>query len=529
MVRLSRAFKANTAFAATLVSLIALAACGSSDGGSSGATTVPGYQGAPPETDPVNAANGDGAEPAGMETMTPVETTPSGEGTSADVPFVPPTDDEDDGTATDPPTTEPPTMDPPTTEPPTMDPPTTDPPTTDPPTTDPPITEPPPVVEPPVFTENRGVGCPALPQFPGAGALPAVGGLPDPFTKIDGTRISTQAEWRCRRQEIKELAEQYIYGDKPARPETVSGTVSDQNITVNVSHQGRSTSFTVGVQLPTGGSGPYPALVSVGGFSHDALVRAEGVAIISFNPNIVGSEGASRANKDGAFYDIYGAQSFTGLLAAWSWGVSRIIDVIEQSGADILRADAMAVAGCSRNGKAAFTIGAFDERIALTIPFESGSGGVPIWRGIPGEGAQSLSSAFGETYWLGDAFGAFINGGEARLPVDTHEVVAMVAPRGLLILDNPHIANLGPESAHVAALAGAEVFRALGVGANISYHSAVASGTHCQARPEHQEPLRQSLRKFLLKTGNAAGAITAAASTTGNLAEWRGWTTPTLN
>jgi hypothetical protein len=304
--------------------------------------------------------------------------------------------------------------------------------------------------------------------------------------------------------------------------------VSNTNITVNVSNQGRNATFSASIQLPAGGTAPYPALVSVGGFNHNDTVRAEGVAIINFNPATVGNEGGSRANKTGAFYTIYGAQSFTGLLAAWSWGVSRMIDVIEQSGSNIIRADSMAVAGCSRNGKAAFTIGAFDERIALTIPLESGSGGVPIWRGIPGEGAQSLSSAFGETYWLGDAFGAFINNGQTRLPVDTHEIVAMVAPRGLLILDNPHIANLGPESAHVAALGGAEVFRALGAGANISYHSAVQDGGHCNARPEFVAPLQQNIRKFLLRTGNAPGAITAAAATTGNLAQFRNWTTPTL-
>lgn len=65
---------------------------------------------------------------------------------------------------------------------------------------------------------------------------------------------------------------------------------------------------------------------------------------------------------------------------------------------------------------------------------------------IPGEGAQSLSSAYGEQPWLGDAFGSFTNS-PARLPVDTHEMVTMVAPRGLFIIDNPHITNLGPRSA----------------------------------------------------------------------------------
>ena len=85
--------------------------------------------------------------------------------------------------------------------------------------------------------------------------------------------------------------------------------------------------------------------------------------------------------------------------------MSRIIDVIEQSGGSLLRADATGVTGCSRYGKGAFATGAFDQRIALTMPIESGSGGVPIFRGIPSEsGAQPLSSAYGEQPWLGDAF-----------------------------------------------------------------------------------------------------------------------------
>ena len=193
----------------------------------------------------------------------------------------------------------------------------------------------------------------------------------------------------------------------------------------------------------------------------------------------------------------------------------------------MLDAHAIGVAGCSRFGKGAFTIGAFDQRIALTLPIESGSAGVPIWRGLTEEGAQSPSSAYGETYWLGDAFGAFTNA-VTSLPIDTHEVVAMVAPRGLFIMDNPHIANLGPRSAHVAALAGAEVYAALGARDALSYVSSVADGAHCAQRPEWAEPLRASIRRFLTKAEAEPGVISAAAKASGNLEEWRDWQTPVL-
>jgi hypothetical protein len=381
------------------------------------------------------------------------------------------------------------------------------------------------------FVEDEGADC-DVSALPAADSLATEAKLPDPFERLDGTRISTKAEWRCRRQEIERQAEQYIYGAKPPRPESVSGSVSATSITVEVSDHGKSTSFSVSVELPSGGAEPYSAIIGLGGgflgFPLDAnLVGDEGVATIEYDPYAVGSEAGSRGSKSGAFYDLYGADSSTGLLVAWAWGVSRVIDVIEQSDAGMLDARAIGVAGCSRFGKGAFTIGAFDQRIALTLPIESGSAGVPIWRGLTEEGAQSPSSAYGETYWLGDAFGAFTDA-VTSLPIDTHEVVAMVAPRGLFIMDNPHIANLGPRSAHVAALAGAEVYAALGARDALSYVSSVADGAHCAQRPEWAEPLRASIRRFLTKTEGEPGVISAAAKASGSLEEWREWETPVL-
>jgi hypothetical protein len=375
--------------------------------------------------------------------------------------------------------------------------------------------------------EDEGADC-TVGTLPDVSALTTSAKLPDPFKKLDGTRISTKADWRCRRAEIKKLAEKFIYGEKPGKPSTVTGTVGSTSISVSVTHAGKSSNFSASVSLPTG-TGPFPAVVVLGGLGADtATIKAAGVATINYDPFSVGKEGTPRNNKQGAFYSIYGATSSTGLLAAWGWGVSRIIDVIAQSAGNILKADAVGVTGCSRFGKGAFVIGVLDQRIALTMPIESGSAGVPILRGIPGEGAQSLSSAYSEQPWFGDAFSSF-TGSPTKLPIDTHAMVAMVAPRGLFIMDNPHIANLGPKSAGVAALGGAEVYKALGAGANISYWSDVQNGSHCSVRPEWKTPLENAIKKFLLKTGTEAGAIKMSSMATGNLGDWRDWETPTLN
>jgi glucuronyl esterase-like protein/cellulose binding protein with CBM2 domain len=373
--------------------------------------------------------------------------------------------------------------------------------------------------------EDEGADCSvSLPS-----SFPANAKLPDPFTRLDGTRIAAKSDWRCRREEILQLAEKTIYGQKPGKPASVTGTVSSTNITVNVTDQGKSASFSASVQLPSG-TGPFPAVVVVGGLGADtATILASGVAIINYNPFAVGNEGTPRNDKQGAFYSIYGATSSTGLLMAWAWGVSRIIDVVTQSGGAILKANAMGVTGCSRFGKGAFVIGAFDQRIALTMPIESGTDGVPILRGVPGEsGAQPLGESFNEQPWVGDAFSSF-TGSPNNLPVDTHEMVAMVAPRGLFIMENPHIDWLAARSGSVAALGGAEVYKALGAGANISYWSDVQDATHCAVRPEWQAPLRQSLQKFLLNTGNPPAVFRISSLKAGDLSQWRDWQTPTLS
>jgi hypothetical protein len=78
-------------------------------------------------------------------------------------------------------------------------------------------------------------------------------------------------------------------------------------------------------------------------------------------------------------------------------------------------------------------------------------------------------------------------------------------------------------------LGGAEVYKALGAGQNLTYNSAVQDSTHCAQRPEWIAPLRSNIQKFLKKTGNDPGSIKAAANVAANLSDWSDWTTPTLN
>lgn len=391
------------------------------------------------------------------------------------------------------------------------------------------LDEPPPTPTPPPSDENPSANC-NVGSLPGA--VSATNNLPDPFTKLNGSRMTDKSEWRCRRGEILKQAYTYIYGEKPAKPSSVSGTVSSSSIQVSVSDNGRSTSFSASVELPSSGSAPYPAVINYGGGFFNMsqgmkdVIKSQGVAIIEFDPYQVGSEGSGQGN--GRFYDIY-TSSQAGLLTAWAWGASRIVDVLETS--SLIDADKLGVTGCSRFGKAAFMAGAFDGRIALTIPNESGIGGVPALRLVPvvDSGGEQPSHAINYEPWFSpNAFSSFANSTN-RLPIDTHEILGLIAPRGVLILDNPHIGNLDYHASYAAAVAGQRIYTALGVGSNLSYHSNVSDGNHCAWKSEFAQPLRDHVSKFLKGGSGTTGFINARSGSTVNVDSYINWTTPNLS
>lgn len=217
---------------------------------------------------------------------------------------------------------------------------------------------------------------------------------------------------------------------------------------------------------------------------------------------------------------------------AWAWGVSRLIDALELAPNSPINASRLGITGCSRNGKGALVAGAFDERIKLTIPQESGSGGSASWRvsddqKSAGQNVQTLSQIVTENVWFADKFKGFDQSAN-RLPYDQHSLMGMVAPRGLLVIENTSMEWLGNRSAYTAALAAREIWRAQGIESNFGF-SQLGGHNHCQL-PETQAPeVASFIQKFLLDDVAANTALFKSDTEFQvNKDKWVNWQTPQL-
>lgn len=377
--------------------------------------------------------------------------------------------------------------------------------------------------------ENPTKGC-TVGAMPEVGSLKANAKLPDPFTKIDGTRMTDKSEWACRREEILREGFKFIYGDKPIPAKgSVTGTVSTTAISITVTEGGKSTKISATVSM-NGATQPAPAIITYGGSGASA---PSGVAKINFSPTeTTGGSGP----KSGPFFDIYGSNHAAGYMVSNAWLVSRIIDVLELN-PGIIDPYRVGVTGCSRWGKGAFVAGVLDNRIALTIPVESGIGGTVALRLVEqlDTSGEWPYHAISYVRWLSEvALGQFTSGNSAsadntdKLPIDMHMMAALIVPRGLYIVDNPstNYAGLDKNSAWVTGNVDKVVFEALGYGDNFSYQG--ASGSHCQWRTQYTESLNAMIDKFLKGNASATTGKVATDFTGPDPKKYYDWTAPTL-
>jgi hypothetical protein len=382
--------------------------------------------------------------------------------------------------------------------------------------------------------------CP-LPPLPSYDELADNPKLPDPFAMVGGARMTKKVEWACRREEIKAAFEEYELGPKPPKPAQVSGMLEGNALTVGAGDGKASGAFVATITLPTTGTAPFPALIAIGKSALDnAALSGLGVALITFPNNDLAAQQNGQSRGQGLFYQLYGKDHGAGAMMAWAWGVSRLIDALETTPGTQIDATRLGVTGCSRNGKGALVVGAFDERIKLTIPQESGAGGSASWRvsdfqrqawlaaGSPeGQDVQTLQQIVKENVWFRSSFSQFSHSAN-KLPFDHHMLQGLVAPRALLLIENTSPHWLGNLSTFASSAIAHRIFEALGTPDSMAI-SQIGDHKHCELPPSQQPLVSAYVKKFLIGGGrDETHVIQTDGDFTVDEARWVDWKTPTL-
>ena len=281
--------------------------------------------------------------------------------------------------------------------------------------------------------------------------------LPDLFTLADGAKVTTSVVWeRQRRGELLEIFRREVYGIAPPKPETLAfrvvesdpqamdGKATRKQVAISFQLGGETFTFHVILFVPNQRTAPAPVFLLLNhrpitntdptrqtrsDFWPAEEVIARGYAIAAINVSAeVEPDKRDATTGIRVFYRQHFAKPDEltwGALAAWAWAGSRALDYLETD-ADVNAAQ-VAVIGHSRTGKTALWAAAADTRFALACANGAGEGGPALARRNFGETLGQITTSF--PYWFTPKYATYADKVET-LPIDQHEFIALVAPRG---------------------------------------------------------------------------------------------------
>src|SRR5688500_5880572 len=271
-------------------------------------------------------------------------------------------------------------------------------------------------------------------------ALPSMPDLPDPLVLREGGRtlaVTTPALWTRQRAVLRSGVEPWVFGRMPPAPgnlqSPVTATRREGGATVREVRLafGPDQRATLRIELVIpDGAGPFPVFLTNHARNRPWIytaVRRGYIAAIyhATDPNY------GNGDDSDAWIELYPEYDWS-CLARWAWAASRTVDHLltlpEVNKAQI------GLAGHSRNGKQALLAAAFDERIGAVVPSSGNSGELDPWRYTTEPfGNESIELLAGvQSHWFSGRL-RFFAGREDKLPVDQHSLMALVAPRGLMM------------------------------------------------------------------------------------------------
>lgn len=349
-----------------------------------------------------------------------------------------------------------------------------------------------------------------LPQLP---PDPAQGVVMYPLPKLlvgaDGREIKTAAAWEAQRANVLNAVADHVYGHAPAMRISMSAELRESGAhSPSIRRRQVELTFTsplgsakamllileparpgphpVFVALNLGGNrsvAPDPAILpsistpKPGGYTRpfveqwaiEAYTKA-GVAVVVVDAADFFQDVAE--GYPGSIQRLFppeqrgpGAKAW-GAVATWAWGLSRVIDYIETDAA--LDRTRIAVVGHSRLGKAALWAGATDPRFRVVISNESGCGGAALSKRIFGETVKDITGMF--PHWFCGNFTRYA-GAEQNLPVDQHQLLALMAPRAVYVASASKDLWADPRGEFMSLVNAAPVFALYPAGTSrLGYH-----------------------------------------------------------
>ncbi len=348
--------------------------------------------------------------------------------------------------------------------------------------------------------ENTGMRF-APPAMPHPTQLPVIRQLPNALEGVNGFD-----DWSKRRSDICHMIQHYGIGTKPSveSGQVVARMQGDTALVVNVSVNGHTLTLRSTIRYPKVGKPPYALMIGTSMISlPKQLFDNRPIATMTFHEFQVNDYSQWRKHHERGehpFDQLYPHLKDNGAYSEWAWGLSRLIDGLQQLGSTRTKIDMsrIGVTGCSYAGKMALYCGAFDERIALTIAQEPGGGGAAAWRKSHESKEKVEDIDKTDYHWFLESQRENFHGDSVyQLPYDQHELCAMVCPRALLLIGNPDYVWLSDAAMLASAKEAYKVWERFGIGDRMGW-SIVGGHGHCQL-PESQWPEVQAfIDRFLL-------------------------------
>jgi hypothetical protein len=343
--------------------------------------------------------------------------------------------------------------------------------------------------------------------------------LPDPLVTSSGIRVERAGGWAARRTELLEIYASQVYGRTPAGAAAMRGRLrfkvvarekafgdlaTRQEMVVQLTAKKDGPEMRILLYLPNKRAGSVPVFLGMNFNGNHSVTNEPGVALATGwmrnrDDGLVVNHRATEKSRGGeasrwplekilrggyGVATIYYGDLFPdhaagladsiiphyyavgqtapaadewGAIGAWAWGMSRALDVLERTPG--VNPRSVILHGHSRLGKAALWAGAQDERFAIVIANESGEGGAALARRNFGETVERINTAF--PHWFSRNFRQYSQR-VATLPVDQHELIALMAPRPIYIASAAGDQWADPHGEFLAARAASPVYRLLG-------------------------------------------------------------------